>query len=111
MAMGICLRCDHCNHEILAWTDGNPYYIDETGAKQYAYHPDHEWLALCTGNDSDYVCLACGGTFKADSKRRRYTCPSCRSAEVVTTFGLEGRQCPYCKTGTFHEDPRGHAVS
>ena len=27
---------------IEAWSDGNPYYIDDAGDKQYAYHPDHE---------------------------------------------------------------------
>ncbi len=47
--------------------DGNPYYIDEAGGKQYAYHPDHERLALCIGNDIPHLCLSCGKKFRLDS--------------------------------------------
>ena len=28
-----------CRQAIVAWGDGNPYYIDEAGAKKSAYHP------------------------------------------------------------------------
>ena len=40
--MAECRRfvCSGCGRKIDAWSDGNPFYIDETGKKQYAYHPD-----------------------------------------------------------------------
>ena len=47
MAQQTTWLCTTCGHSIGAWSDGNPYYIDEAGEKQYAYHPDHERLALC----------------------------------------------------------------
>jgi hypothetical protein len=31
--------CGSCSFSVTAWSDGNPYYLDETGEKQYAYHP------------------------------------------------------------------------
>ena len=51
MAQRTTWLCTTCGHSIAAWSDGNPYYIDEAGEKQYAYHPDHERLARCIGND------------------------------------------------------------
>jgi hypothetical protein len=33
-------RSSGCGRKIDAWSDGNPFYIDETGKKQYAYHLD-----------------------------------------------------------------------
>ncbi len=55
MAQGLRYVCGGCGHVIEAWSDGNPYFIDETGAKQYAHHPDHERLAWCIGNDSPHI--------------------------------------------------------
>lgn len=40
MAEGIRYICDNCSRAIEAWSDGNPYYIDDSGNKKYAYHPD-----------------------------------------------------------------------
>jgi hypothetical protein len=36
-----------------------PYDIDEVGANVYAYHPDHDELEKCIGNDEPHVCLSC----------------------------------------------------
>ena len=36
MAQAIRYVCGGCGHRTEAWSDGNPYYIDETGRKQYA---------------------------------------------------------------------------
>ena len=57
MAMAIRFVCGGCERTIEAWSDGNPYYIDEAGAKKYAYHPDHERLSKCIGNDDPHLCL------------------------------------------------------
>ena len=40
MAQGIRLVCENCGKSIEAWDDGNPYYLDRRGKKQYAWHPD-----------------------------------------------------------------------
>jgi predicted lipoprotein with Yx(FWY)xxD motif len=56
MAMGVCFVCSNCAHSVEAWDDGNPYYLDDGGKKVYAYHPDHEALAKCIGNDAPHLC-------------------------------------------------------
>lgn len=96
--------CGSCGRAIEAWSDGNPYYIDEAGCKQYAYHPDHERLARCIGNDSPHVCLACGEEFKVDSRAPTTECPKCRAADIADSYELGGRRCPYCQTGVFAAD-------
>ncbi len=40
MAEGFRFVCDSCDRTIEAWSDGNPYYFDDDGKKQYAYHPE-----------------------------------------------------------------------
>ena len=104
MAQAIRYVCSHCQHDIEAWSDGNPYYINETGTKQYAYHPDHECLARCIGNDSPHLCLSCGHEFKVDSRDPATACPECGSNQFVDTYQLEGYLCPYCKSGQFSAD-------
>ena len=96
--------CNGCHRTIEAWSDGNPYYIDEAGAKQYAYHPDHERLALCIGNDDPHHCLGCGAEFQVDSRAPVTACPSCDASDIVPSFSLNGCRCPYCKTGKFAID-------
>lgn len=44
MAASRTFICNNCNKTIEAWSDGYPYYMDSTGDKHYAYHPDHENL-------------------------------------------------------------------
>jgi predicted RNA-binding Zn-ribbon protein involved in translation (DUF1610 family) len=111
--MAQCIRfvCDNCSKAIEAWSDGNPYYIDEAGSKQYAYHPDHDRLARCIGNDSPHLCLACGEEFLVDSRVPIGACPKCEAKEIVDLCRLGGRRCPYCKSGEFHADPDFHCVS
>jgi hypothetical protein len=104
MAEGKMFVCSNCEHAIEAWSDGNPYYLDEAGEKQYAYHPDHEKLAKCIGNDSPHICRACGEEFMVDSRTPRTTCPKCSAAEIVDTWQLEDVPCPFCKQGQF----KGH---
>lgn len=111
MAEALRFLCDGCGRSIVAWSDGNPYYIDEAGAKQYAYHPDHDRLARCIGNDSPHLCLACGAKFTVDSRAPAGVCPGCGSAEITDAFRLGGRRCPYCKAGTFAVDSDYHCIS
>jgi DNA-directed RNA polymerase subunit RPC12/RpoP len=111
MAQALRFVCSKCNHAIEAWSDGNPYYIDEAGAKQYAYHPNHEQLARCIGNDSPHHCLGCGAEFMVDSRAPIAACPSCGVSDVVNSYRLSGCRCPYCKQGTFTEDPDFDCVS
>jgi DNA-directed RNA polymerase subunit RPC12/RpoP len=101
MAQGIKNICSHCQASIEAWDDGNPYYIDYDGIKKYAYHPDFERFNRCIGNDSPHICLDCGEQFMVDSRAPITECPKCESAAIVRTFRLEGKECPFCKTGVF----------
>ncbi len=103
--------CGNCRRAIEAWSDGNPYYIDEAGRKQYAYHPDHERLARCIGNDSPHLCLGCGEEFKVDSRATSAECPKCGGNRLVTSYLLDGRRCPYCKAGVFGEDEEFRCIS
>ena len=75
MAEAVRYVCGECGHAIEAWDEGNPYYVDLDGNKQYAYHPNHDMLALCTGNDSPYLCMSCGHKFKVDSQAPVTSCP------------------------------------
>ena len=111
--MAECRRfvCSGCGREIDAWSDGNPFYIDETGKKQYAYHPDHEGLAKCIGNDVPHLCLNCGHEVLVDSRGSKRICPDCNSAKVIKAFLLDQRDCPTCKNGKFLWDPSCQAIS
>ncbi|MCK4872896.1 MAG: hypothetical protein KAS72_09245 [Phycisphaerales bacterium] len=111
MAEGLRYVCNGCGHAIEAWSDGNPYYIDETGAKQYAYHPDHERLDQCIGNDSPHLCLSCGHEFMMDSLAPVSACSNCAAHKLVPTYQLDGQPCPYCKAGVFVADPDSHCIS
>jgi hypothetical protein len=96
--------CNTCNKAIVAWSDGNPYYMDSEGKKQYAYHPDPK-MELCIGNDSPHLCLGCGKEFMVDSVNPAKACPRCGGKKFVDTFELEGQTCPYCKKGPSKADP------
>jgi DNA-directed RNA polymerase subunit RPC12/RpoP len=110
MAEGVRYVCGNCHRAIEAWSDGNPYYLDDKGAKKYAYHPSPE-VERCIGNDSPYLCLACGKKFMVDSRAPIERCPKCKSSEIVACFDLDGQQCPYCKSGLFTADPDFGAIS
>jgi len=110
MAEGIQFTCNSCGKSITAWDDGNPYYLDAHGKKQYAYHPDHR-RDQCIGNDAPYLCLSCGQEFMVDSRAPREACPQCHSSNVADTFHLNDRKCPYCAGGVFVRDPDFHAIS
>ena len=111
--MAECIRfvCDACGHAIEAWSDGNPYYLDEDGAKQYAHHPHHDLMARCIGNDSPHLCLACGAEVMVDSREPTRECSACGAEALVDTFELEGQPCPACKAGRFARDPEFWCVS
>lgn len=111
MADAIRYVYNHCQHSIQAWSDGNPYYIDEIGQKQYAYHPDHQGLARCIGNDAPHLCLACGHGFQVDSREPASACPTCGASQFVDTYHLKGCSCPYCRTGQFLADPNFLCIS
>jgi len=111
MAEAVRYVCSGCFHAIEAWSDGNPYYTDESGVKQYAYHPDHDNLARCIGNDSPYLCLACGAAFMVDSRKSTTVCPKCNGAKIKNTYELDGAQCPYCNKGVFAIDPGFNCIS
>ncbi|MBI4881372.1 MAG: hypothetical protein HY812_17180 [Planctomycetes bacterium] len=111
MAAGRVFVCGNCGHAIEAWDEGNPYWIDEAGAKHYAYHPDMQGVDRCVGNDSPHLCLACGRDFMSDSRAPSSACPSCGAEDIVATWMLDGRPCPYCKKGTFGADPDRYMIS
>ena len=111
MAQGIRYVCDTCGASVEAWSDGNPYYIDEQGRKRYAYHPDHERLDRCIGNDSPHLCLTCGKKFMVDSREPTSTCAKCGSVDIAATYELDGRRCPKCRTGKFAVDPDYGCIS
>ena len=103
--------CGGCKKTIESWSDGSSYYIDDAGAKQYAYHPDHKLPALCTGNDSPHLCLVCGNEFMVDSRVPVSARPKCGSADISDSFHLGGKSCPYCKAGVFSADPGFRVIS
>ena len=111
--MAECIRfvCYGCGQCIEAWSDGNPFYIDENGNKKYAYHPNHDELALCIANDEPHFCLICGAESKIDSRLDSQVCPKCGSEKVVDTFRLGGVKCPKCKDGRFARDEDFHCIS
>lgn len=111
--MAQCVRfiCPECPFSIDAWSDGNPYYFDEEGKKAYAYHPDHERLALCVGNDVPHICLACAQEFVVDSQSPRRDCPQCGSSSISETDSLAGKTCPSCHKGALTSDSDFHCVS
>lgn len=111
MAQGIRFVCNSCGRAIEAWSDGNPYYIDEADCKQYAYHPDHERLAMCIGNDSPHLCLVCGKKFNVDSRTPTTECPKCAASDIADTFELSDKRCPYCKEGFFDVDDDYSCIS
>lgn len=111
--MAGCARfeCSKCKNAVEAWDDGNPYYYDNDGVKQYAYHPDHERLALCIGNDVPHICLDCGEQFNVDSNAPVMKCPKCGAPRVTCTTELEGITCPFCHDGILAMDPDFFAIS
>lgn len=111
--MSECIQyvCGKCGNSIKAWSDGNPYFINKRGKKEYAYHPDHDRLSRCIGNDSPALCIACGHEFQIDSRAPISHCPKCESADIVETYELEGRRCPSCKEGVFSSDPNFYCIS
>jgi DNA-directed RNA polymerase subunit RPC12/RpoP len=111
MAEGRFLSCTHCNRRILAWSDGNPYFRDERGRKRYAYHPDHENLARCVGNDEPHLCLACGARTKVDSLKPRTICRKCKAEALMPLWDLASHPCPACREGIFVVDPGGGPIS
>jgi DNA-directed RNA polymerase subunit RPC12/RpoP len=111
MASSIRYVCGTCGRTVEAWSDGNPYYIDERGEKRYAYHPNHDALARCVGNDTPHLCLRCGEEFNVDSRAPSGGCPRCTTREIAPTYELDGRACPSCDAGRFAADPRGFAIS
>ena len=104
-------RCNVCEETIESWSDGNPYYLDSLAEKQYAYHPDHEKLERCIGNDTPHLCLSCGNNFMVDSRSPITQCPKCHSEDISGTFLLDDKACPVCKKGLFILDPTQGAVS
>lgn len=110
MAEGRLFVCNHCGRSIEAWDDGNPYFINARGKKEYAYHPDPH-RDLCIGNDTPHLCLDCGAKFKVDSRKPISACRKCGSTRIVDTFELDGQPCPYCKAGIFIADPNFFMVS
>ncbi|MBF0234456.1 MAG: hypothetical protein HQK65_15655 [Desulfamplus sp.] len=94
--------CSHCHKSVSAWSDGNPYYINEQGDKQYAYHPNHDLLSKCIGNDIPHICLGCGHEFNMDSLNPVSQCSRCHCEQLIACFNLEAQTCPYCKQGVLH---------
>ena len=119
MAQGFRFVCGKCDHTIVAWDDGNPYYFESVitkagkgkQKKKYAHHPDHELLERCIGNDAEHLCLSCGKEFMVDSEAPLTTCPKCKSSEIAQTMELDGKSCPCCKEGVFGVNPGFSLIS
>ncbi len=111
MAEGRTFICGHCRKSVQAWSDGNPYFIDEDGQKHHAYHPDHENLKKCIGNDLPHICLDCGHEFKSDSNSPATQCQQCTGHKLIPTFNLDGQTCPWCKQGVLEIDPTMWVIS
>ena len=111
MAQCVEFVCEACGKGVSSWDDGNPYWIDEKGEKHYAYHPDHENLFRCIGNDSPHLCLSCGEECVVDSRSPITACPKCRAEKLVHTQKLGGNPCPFCKAGRFCRDSNPTAIS
>ncbi len=111
MAEAKLFKCTKCEYTIKTWSDGNPYYISHSGSKKYAYHPDHENLARCIGNDEPYLCLECAAEFVNDSQKHNNECPQCHSKNIANSFNLENKQCPFCQSGKFISDPNFECMS
>lgn len=111
MAEGITYVCSQCSHAIQAWSDGNPYYLDDSGKKHYAYHPDHKNLERCIGNDGPHLCLQCAHEFMVDSRQPISECPDCGAKEIRDVFDLRRQRCPFCKKGIFGIDPERYCIS
>ena len=110
MAESVRYLCTHCSQTIEAWSDGNPFYIDKKGSKQYAYHPSPK-RDRCIGNDSPHICLSCGEEFKVDSRKPITECPKCDSTNIADTCKLSGLNCPYCKIGILSVDSDYYYIS
>jgi predicted RNA-binding Zn-ribbon protein involved in translation (DUF1610 family) len=108
-----CIRfvCCGCGKAIEAWSEGDPFYIDEAGNKKYAYHPNHDELIKCIANDVPHLCLDCGSEVKIDSRLEAKNCPECGSTTVVDTFCLEDVKCPKCDDGKFILDSDFYCIS
>jgi len=111
MAEGYTFRCTVCEFAVATWSDGNPFYLDENDRKRYAYHPDHENLARCIGNDVPHLCLSCGAETKVDSRRPRTKCRKCKAAALVETWDLQGKTCSRCSKGQFKRDDSSFSIS
>lgn len=111
MAQAFRWVCAGCGRAVVAWSDGNPYYLDEAGGKQYAYHPNHERLARCIGNDEPHLCLGCGNEWMVDSRRPVTTSPACGADASGVLTALVGQPCPYCRAGRFAADSDFRCVS
>ncbi len=110
MAQALQFICDTCGKAVEAWDEGNPYYLNEAGKKRYAYHPDKD-RERCTGNDWPHLCLSCGEEFMVDSESPIVGCPHCSSALISDTYDLDGKQCPYCKRGSFKRNSDFFCIS
>lgn len=100
MAQGFDFLCTHCAKTIAAWDEGHPFYLDVSGKRVYAYHPDPE-RDFCTGIESDCLCLDCGNEMRQDVDALLNPCSKCGSLRISDTTHLEGEGCPFCRRGVF----------
>lgn len=107
MAIQTISICDNCSHQISRWSDGNPYYLNLEGKKVYAYHPNHDELDKCIGNDSPGICLACSNEFMIDSLSPLNCCPKCESSSIIKLFDIYNKKCPFCHEGKFSIEKSG----
>ena len=98
MAQGVHISCTACDFSTDAWSDGNPYYLDEQGNKHYAYHPDPE-ADRCTEVDVPHICMKCAHQFKVDSAAPTRRCPKCTFGQISRVWRLPGKTCPCCQSG------------
>lgn len=98
MAQGKTLVCSGCKKSLHVWEDGNPYVTGPAGKKTFFHHPDPR-MGEADGNAPDCVCNACGKRGRVDEHRLPKTCRTCKVGTLVPAWELEGKPCPWCKTG------------
>lgn len=109
MAERIRTVCPACEWSVKAWSDGNPYLIED-GTKRYVPHPSQDW-DKAVGNDVPAVCLDCGRQTTLDSRAPRKACSRCRSGRLRPAYSLAGCECPRCHDGQMARDDSYRMIS
>lgn len=84
---------------------------DADRGKVHAYHPHHDELARCIGNDAPHLCLARGAEVMVDSLAPARVCSVWGAEALVDTCERDGPPCPAGKAGRFAREPEFLCIS